>query len=534
MRDKIIEDYKILLALGWMYDVGDGLVSARYGDELMPATVNGKRIVLPTQAQMKNTNWDNLIGFHPVRESYNLGVSDMLASLRDQYEQRFHATIAHFMKQLLTVANDQKNQKNLTTEQSQVLNALPKITKNTLESFNTLLKQTNSRGDTSPFIRFVIRRGGTVGGRVYGRAGLVKFPIYEELIASKDAPINGVTLTAKDRLMMIELFEFIFPTLKGNPEAFCVGVDSRSAPFMESLVRSTIKVAKQLEKSAAPYLDIIMLPELLTFPKDMDYWLDVFDSKDKVERLAETIPNLSEFDNANPSAEKESEKPVEREREVRAVERPREETRVEEEKPRGRMIMGAPGPADSFMGKTAPGQKDNSSTSVQSTNTGRVTARAGDADREAAIAADKRRREEEDRERRERDRREEEDRKLDRERRERREREDDERDRRRREEDRYERDRPRSGTRDRDDDRDRGRGGKSGDIFEDNPVLRNSMRDIDDRDRDDRRYRGRNDRYRDPRDQRGGRGRDRDSRYDRDDRYDDRYDDRDDRYRGRR
>ena len=535
MRDEIIEHYKILLAIGWLYAEDDGLISVLSAGDLMPATINGKRWILPTREQMKNTNWENRIGFHPVRESYNLGVSDILGALRDQWQARLHASIAHLMRQLLAIANDQKNQKNLTPDQSQVLNALPKVTANTVATFASLLKNTASRGDADQFIKIMIRRGGTVKGKVYGRAGLVKFPIYEALTASKDTPVNGVTMTNKDRTMLISLFEFIFPSLKDDPEAFNVGIDSRSAPFMESLTRCTFKVIKELRKSAEPYLSIMLLPELLEFPANMDFWLEAFDSKDMISLMASTIPNMSEFDNDSPPVEV-AVAPV---RESRSAPEVKEAARVEpvvveDSRPRGRLIMGSPaGMQPTFMGKATPGQKDSTPAMGRAVSSGRGVLRADEADREA----EKRRREEEDRERRERDRQEEEDRKRDRERRDRERDEDDRRDRERERDrggrdsrddrdDRYERDRPRRDSRDSRDER-----RSTGDVFEDNPALRTQLRDVEDR-YDDRGGRGRgrgrdDDRYVDPRDTRGGRS----SRSSRDDR--DYYDDRDDRSRSR-
>lgn len=517
MRDELIEHYKILLAIGWLYAEEDGLISVMNGGDLMPATINGKRWILPTREQMKNTNWENRIGFHPVRESYNLGVSDILGALRDQWQARLHASIAHFMRQLLAIANDQKGQKNLTPDQSQVLNALPKVTANTVATFASLLKNTLSRGDADMFIKIMIRRGGTVGGKIYGRAGLVRFPIYEALVASKDAPVNGVTMTVKDRTMLISLFEFIFPSLKGNPEAFNVGIDSRTAPFMESLTRCTFKVIKELQKSAAPYLDIIVLPDVLEFPSNMDFWIDAFDSKDMISLMAGTIPNMSEFDNDNPPVEVATAPAVRESRSVPEVkEAPRLEATivVEEVKPRGRLIMGSPaGTTATFMGKASPDQKDSTPAMGRAVSSGRGVVRASEADREA----EKRRQEEADRERRERDRQDEEDRKRDRERRERDREEDDRRDRERDRDrggrdsrdsrdrdDRYERDRPRRDSRDSRDER-----RSTGDVFEDNPALRSQLRDVEDR-YDNRGRRGRDDdRYRDPRDTRGGRDRDR-------------------------
>ncbi|BAS05009.1 hypothetical protein [Ralstonia phage RSF1] len=539
MRDKIIDYYKILLDLGWMVADEDGYVSVKLGDQLMPATINGKRVFLPTREQMKNKNWDNRVGFHPLRESFNLGISDMVASLRDQYVQRLNASIAYFMKELIAIAYDQDNQKNLTTEQAQVLNALSKCDHTLVKDFESIQKNTKSRNNADMFINIFIKRGGVVKGTTYGRAGIVTFPIYEALKKPEKEPINGVKLSNKNREMLIKLFEFIFPNLASDPEFFNVGINSRSAPFIESLVRATLNVVDALVESAQPYMDKVDLPEILQFPEEIGIWKEIFDSKDMVEKLARTIPALNanehgeEMDREKEDDRRREERDMGRAEEVRERGRlgaAREERPSQPPAPRGRMILGAPAPKSTgeSLGKALPDRTHEAS----------GTDRAVTSEREARSIADRERRELERRERElrereerlERERREEEEREL---RERRRERDYDDRRARDRDYDRRDRERDRDyDRRDRDYDRDDRRRERSGDVFEDNPALRSALRDEEDReyrgrrgsryDRDDRDY-DRDGRRRGIRDLRDRGSRDRD--YDRDDRYDrrDRY-----------
>uniref|UniRef100_A0AAU7PF34 Uncharacterized protein n=1 Tax=Burkholderia phage vB_BgluM-SURPRISE13 TaxID=3159457 RepID=A0AAU7PF34_9VIRU len=537
MRDKIIDYYKILLELGWMVADEDGNVSVKLGDQLMPATINGKRVILPTREQMKNKNWDNRVGFHPLREAFNLGISDMVASLRDQFVQRLNTSIAYLMKELIAIAYDQDNQKNLSTEQAQVLNALSKCDATLVKDFESLQKNTKSRNNADMFINIFIRRGGIVKGVTYGRAGLVTFPIYEALKNPDKEPVNGVKLSNKNREMLIKLYEFIFPELQADSEFFNVGVNSRSAPFIESLVRVTLNVVDALVETAAPYMDKVDLPEILQFPEEIGMWKEIFDSKDMVERLARTIPAL----NANEDGEEmDREKETDRrpERDMGRASEVRQERPVlgapasssQSQAPRGRMVLGAPAAKSTgeSLGKAMPDRTREASGSD----------RAVTSEREARSAAERERRELEARERELRAREE----ALERERREEERRERDERRRERDYDDRRGRDRDydrddRRRDRDRDDrdyDRDERRRERerTGDVFEDNPALRDALRD-EERESYRGRRRGRYDRDdRDDRDDRRrgirdirDRGRRDDRDYDRDDRYDrrDRY-----------
>lgn len=545
MRDKIIDYYKTLLSLGWLVADEDGQISVQLGDELMPATINGKRMILPTREQMKNTNWDSRVGFHPLRESYNLGVSDVVAGLRDQFVQRLNTSISYLMKELISIAHDQEGQKNLTTEQAQVLNALPKCDDRTVKDFASLMKNTKSRNNADQFINIHIRRGGVVKGVTFGRAGIVKFPIYDQLKASKE-PVNGVKLSVKDREMLTKLYEFIFPEIATDPEFFSVGVSSRSAPFLEALVRSALGVADSLAEASQPYMDKVDLPQILYFNPALGDWKEIFDSKDMVEQLARTIPPLNANEDghlADIAKEKEAEAPSRDERRpaTRDVPTTRESVRepaktsasTSSEAPRGnmhrsssgRMIMGSSSPAPTSLGKATPDRSsagnDRAVTSERESRSSTERERRELAERERQlrereVELDRQRREEERREREDRDRERERDRR-DRDRR--------DRDYRDRERDRDYRDRDR----DRDERDDRERRERTGDVFDDNPVLRDALRD-----EEDRGYRGR-DRGRD-RDRGNGR-RVRDIRDRGRDSYYDRRDDRDydrDRYRGRR
>lgn len=534
-RDKILDYYKILLAIGWLKVEEDGYVSLVLGDDVRPATINGKRLYLPTREQMKIKDHESRIGFHPLRENYNLGISDVLASLRDQYVMRLNASIAYLMQELIAIAHDQKNQKNLTTEQSRVLDALKLVSANTVKDFASLQKKTRANNNADQFINIYVRKGGMVAGKTYGRAAIITFPIYQQLVEG-NKKINGVEISGKDRDMLIALHKFIFPTID-DKESFNVGVNTKSAPFIEALIRATFNVVDQLVECAKPYMEMIPVPYLLEFPKDMGVWLEIFDDKDLVEKLALSIPNLSRGEEAIEEVAK-ADPPWKDERDAPKSES-RSETPAEPAKPRGRLTLGSPPPASTgeSLGKVQPAQERRDSVPEhRAINSGRGVARDSDLSREE----ERRRREEEDRIRRQKEREEQEERERrrrereeeDRRYRERQRERDREYDDRRRDRDDYDdRDRERSRGRDDRDDRDRGR---TGDPFEDNPVLRRALEDEEDRGRGRGRGRGRD--YERDRPRTAREERDRYYRDDRDrDRYDDRYD-RDDRYyrRGRR
>lgn len=510
MRDQIIKDYEIVLNGAWMQTNAEGMIEFIHGDTTMPVSIDGRFVIMPTREQLKNTAWGNRIGFHPLREAYDKPVSDILSALRDQYVSRLNATIAYFISAAIKLAHAQPDHKNLSPEQGQILNPLSSVTKASVGMIEALLKSTAARNDAMQFINIHIRRGGQIGNTTYGRAGLVQFPIYNELKTSKDGTVNGVKISNKDRDMLISLFEYMLPSLVDSPEAFSVGIDARVAPFMEALMRCVIAVMDELEKVFNPMVDVFKGGSLLTFPPDRHRWIEIFDNKDLAYDLAMSIPSMNESGSRGPDeiekpkAKEEPAKvaPVSRSREVaKVVTAPTSDaapTAAYVRPPPGR--LGAPARAH-----PTPDREDE-----------RRRREREDEDRKRRDRENEdERRRREDRQRDDRDRRE---REREEERR-RREREDDDRDRGRDRDDRsrsdrdrdYGRDRPRDGYRD-DRDRDDSRGRNTGDVFDDCPALRANLDD----DRSDRYGRGRDRDDRGDRDRGGRGGRDYGRRNDRD------------------
>lgn len=461
MRDKLMTLYTNLLAVGWLYPDEHGQISAKIANIDMPAMLGDKRLVLPTREQMKNKDWSKRVPFHPLSEQLNLGVSDVLAEFRKQVESRLNTSIGFLIKNLIRIAVDVEGQKNLTSEQGQVLNILSKAKVRTQEKYDELEKKMRAAGVTNGFLNLFIRRGGMIGGQGFTRAGIATFPLYNELCEGNKT-INGVTFGKDDHAMFKELHEFIFPTLLTDKEWYNVGVNQRTAPTVEAFVRLTIRLISDLMETARPYMDIMPGSNIiLNFPQELGDWISLFDDADEFERARRAVPPQDGNEGSpNPkegqdegrarrleSSKREEVEPEERESERREV--VREEDPVQSAAGGFRAIGSRP---SEIKPEYSTAKKGTTSQPVQS----------GRGIDHAAIERERREREEqddrewEDRERRRREREDEEDRI--------------ERDRRRRRQD----ERDREYDRDRDRDRDRRRGDDYG---------RRDERDDDDRER---------------------------------------------------
>lgn len=358
MRDEILEYYKSLLALAWMYPDEKGFIYTKAGDVDVPAILDGKHLILPTRQQLKNTDWSERLIFNPMHEEFNLGVSDTLTEFRGQVINRLNATMAKVFEHFVNLGINQDVHKHLNTEQGQVLNALVKVTDKTAQRLSEMRKKM-SVNNTSKFISVFIKRGGMVNGEGFSRVGVVNFPLYKELLDPEIHP-GGVKLTKDDRKIFKELYEFIFPFLLTDADGYSVGVNSRTAPNLECFLRSVLKVVGTLMETTRPYKDLFPdFDPFLVFPEDLPKWIDLFDNKTMVEKAARAIPKLPGSEGKDEEDDREDDR-----REVKESETSRrDESEVREEpapKParKGPMRIGNMTATPNSQAKESPAEKE--------------------------------------------------------------------------------------------------------------------------------------------------------------------------------
>lgn len=240
---KLLDLYKALLKTASFTVTEDNFVSRLLPDgKVIPATIKGKRLVLPTQEHLANP-MDKVV-FHPLSENILRGESAVLEEFRSSLNIKLNVTIGMVAYQLLRIATSTGTHAKLTPDQSEFLSKVKHADEKTLEVFRKLMKAMDLTQSQKAFVSIYLKRGGLVHGKKHGRVGVVSFPLYDEL-AKGGHEIYGVKLRVKDIDSLKALFEYMIPNI-GKKEAHNRGSDSDVAPYLDSLMKAFMTVAGPL------------------------------------------------------------------------------------------------------------------------------------------------------------------------------------------------------------------------------------------------------------------------------------------------
>lgn len=288
---KLSDLYKALLKTANFVVTEDNFVSRLMPDgKTSPATIKGKRLVLPTPEHLANPT-DKIV-FHPLSENILRGESAVLEEYRSSVNIRLNVTIGMVAFQLLRIATSTGMHAKLTPDQSEFLSKVKHADETTLENFKKLMKAMDLTQSQKAFVSIYLKRGGLVHGKKHSRVGVVSFPLYEELIKG-NKEVFGVKLRVKDIDSLKALFEYMIPNID-KKEAHNRGSDSDVAPYLDSLMKALMTVAgplndlielfhNQLDDPTSDSEDGPTVSETLRFE---DSWVETFDN------LAIMVPEI--------------------------------------------------------------------------------------------------------------------------------------------------------------------------------------------------------------------------------------------------
>lgn len=278
---KLLDLYKSILECGGLTSDDEGFVSVKFDKKSSPALIHGKRLVLPTQKQLSAENWNDKIIFHPLSENILRGESEVITKMRSVFNIRLNYTFAALAQNLLTIITSIGEHHKLTPEQSEILTAVKNVDETTLISFTKMMVNSIQESPEKVFINIFLKRGGTINGKKHSRVGVVTFPLYEELKKEQEV-YYGVKLRSKDRLGLLQLYEYMLPNLD-TPEAYNFGSDSGVAPFLDALMGSVLGIASKMNDILELFKGLIDAGEDLVFESN---WVESF------ENLNEMIPQI--------------------------------------------------------------------------------------------------------------------------------------------------------------------------------------------------------------------------------------------------
>ena len=263
----IIDFYKkVANASGLTTDEGGNIYIEEPNGDLSPVEVDGKKLVIPTKEQIRNTvetddNGNIVVNktyFHPLRENLVKLESTSLTKLRKHMAFNLNWYTGVIIHNIMSYMVSPKLQKKPTKTELELMDKIAQlgvddiVDDKTFQNYEKLMSAMLSDKPDESFIGLYIKRGGKIGSKKYNRVGVVFFPLYEALTASKDRKVHGVRLRIKDIKLFKCILEYIFPDIS-NPEAWMVGVDSKVAASTVALLGASQLVIDRINLMVKSY-----------------------------------------------------------------------------------------------------------------------------------------------------------------------------------------------------------------------------------------------------------------------------------------
>lgn len=290
MTAKLIQVYRQILDTADVHLTEDDCVSLRNPQKdgtikHQPLTIKGDRLVLPTNKQMAQPNWEGRVAFHPLSENTGRGESEVMERLRALLNHRLNTVFPLIMISLLRLGTSPKMHERLNPEQGEFLSVVKNANEKTIADFEAILKAMPAATPTKQFINLGLRRSANIDGKSYFRAGVVHFPFYELIAKGEDKP-HGVTIRKKDYPVLQALMDYILPH-QGEAHFYSRGSNSRIAPTIDAVMKAMLAVAGPLNDVVERFADFI--PQDLLIPTD---WAEQFENLEPLLPEIRDLPML--------------------------------------------------------------------------------------------------------------------------------------------------------------------------------------------------------------------------------------------------
>jgi hypothetical protein len=289
-HERLLELYTQVLATVGIKPVDDlgklSYISPVDPEDITPAAVKGKRLVLPTREALRLPEfWDNHCAFHPLSENFLNGESPVLSKLKAMINLKLGAVTAELMSWLVSYAADPERQNtgNVSAGASKYLKLVPNIKQVTADRFADIIKKSTGSNDKR-FVNLYLRRGGDLLDSRYQWVCTATFPMRQEL-DGEDPKVFGVKISKKDQESLKALFDYILPD-NDNIATYSAGSKIKSACKFDATLRAFANIAERLNEIITLHKKII--PSYKDLKIDID-WLLALPELDK---LADVVPAL--------------------------------------------------------------------------------------------------------------------------------------------------------------------------------------------------------------------------------------------------
>lgn len=304
----VVGFYQQLISNAGMVSSEEGHISTQLasGASKEPTLVKGKRLVLPTPAQLRSASAENSIIFHPLSENLLRGESDVMAVFRAHLNKKLNFALAYFTISLMDLAIASDKHPKLSPDQSLYLSVVKHADENTMKVLKEITAKMMVDDTENSFIHMYIKRGGIMAGKKHSRVCVTSFPLYEELAKEPEPrkPITflGVKLRKVDRECLLGLLQFVLPNI-AEQQAYWGSSNSQIAPTLDAVMRSVATIGSRINDVAVMYSDYIEDVDSITY--NLDH-LTVLDSLDSIIADIRMIPMQLGNEGSVPSTAKTS------------------------------------------------------------------------------------------------------------------------------------------------------------------------------------------------------------------------------------
>ena len=286
MMSNLLKLYEGLLNLSGLEADKDGYISViNDKDNKLPLMIKNKRVVLPTQFHLKNSNPEEKLLFSPIPESVFKGPSEVLERYKDCINIRLNIVTGTLFSYLLALSKNNEIHSKLDPEQLDLIIKLKDVDETSVKNFTNLMLSGVESRIKKFFINIYLNRGGIVKEKRWARVGIVTFPLYEEL-KKEENTIYNVKLRAKDKIIYKKLYEYVFPFINER-FYYSEGSQSEVAPWLDSLVRTTLSIYTNISDNINKFKDFIDEPDSMLYK---DEWVSLFMDLNKLRSEFITIP----------------------------------------------------------------------------------------------------------------------------------------------------------------------------------------------------------------------------------------------------
>jgi hypothetical protein len=287
----IIDVYESILGyVNLEHDTSNGGIVTRVGDDVHPFMLKNQfdksvPVVLPTSEQLRSGTQADKVIFHPLAE--DLFVEEESAVMRAfarVVNNKLNHVVGRVMLGLVTLLSTPDEHQHLTEAQMELLIQIADVEKGAVDALWKVIKEGDRKDPSRVFIYLYLKRKSTIGGKLYGKGGIITFPFYDGLKAQTGKPKKHTELYMK-------VLEFMLPGL-GNHDMYSYGSNADVAPYFDSLMVGSKGVTDRLNKIITIYESYLskLYDDLDSMRFSME-WVKYFDNIDNLRVAIKSVPS---------------------------------------------------------------------------------------------------------------------------------------------------------------------------------------------------------------------------------------------------